>query len=340
MKEGYVSAVYDSSVLVKTQKCETLQLWGYCNTGKSPKVGVIVEIHKVERKEDRNFATLGKIREPVLLREPLLFGRYFGNTIKEAFYSKVLEKHGPDTSKISISLLFGGMVLPEWFKEVMNKLGLQHISAISGANIGLLGSIIEHTLRLRRKIMSYSILVVVGFLLLLLAGLLPPLVRAVVAVVLSTYFFIIGRNIGPLEYVTLPGIIGMILIPELSTSKSFYLALGAIFGLVVLFPQIESHVMSLIKKKDIKLHPYLINFIKIFLLQLSVAICIQPLLFLFFEATSLQGIISSIIFEPVFYVVLLLGYSSFLFSHLFPDTAILMFLPVKLIFALLKICFT
>lgn len=340
INEGYISAVYDSSVLIKAPKCETFQLWGYCNTGKCPRIGTIVAVHKIESKDNRNFAVLGKIREPVLLREPLVFGRYFGNSIKEEFYSKVLEKYGADFSKISISLLFGGVSLPKWFKEVMEKLGLQHISAISGANIGLLASIIENTLRFHRKVISYSILIIIGLMLLFVAGFLPPLIRAVIAIVLTAYLFIIGRNIGSFEYVTLPGILGMILFPELSNSISFLLALGAIFGLAVVYPQLESYVLLFIKRKEIKLQQFVIKIIKILLVQLGVAMCIQPLLYLFFKTTSPQGIVSSIILEPVFHVILTLGYTSFLLSHLFPDISTLMFLPVKLVIVMLKICFT
>ena len=222
----------------------------------------------------------------------------------------------------------------------MEKLGLQHISAISGANIGLLASIIENTLRFHRKVMSYSILIIIGLMLLFVAGFLPPLIRAVIAIVLTAYLFIIGRNIGSFEYVTLPGILGMILFPELNNSISFLLALGAIFGLAVVYPQLESYVLLFIKRKEIKLQQFVIKIIKILLVQLSVAMCIQPLLYLFFKTTSPQGIVSSIILEPVFHVILTLGYTSFLLSHLFSDIATLMFLPVKLILVILKTCFT
>lgn len=336
----FVASVYTSGIEVKPIGCSSkLRAFAYCNEGKCPRIGVLATLQKVQARENSLSVSVSNLKVPEWNSEPWMFARYVGNSLKEEYYSLILESEGPDTANIMVSLLFGGTALPEWFKKGMEALGLQHITAISGANIALLMSFMEGVLRKLHKVLINSIMIIVSLALLTITGPLPPLLRAFFTIIIVSIFTLWGRKVEGLSYVTLPALLGIFFFPELSESKSYFLAVAAIFGVMVIAPSIERKFVKHIKRVFPRISKKFIDFCRVIILQLGVAISIQPLLWFYFGRNSPIGIVSSIILDSTFTVLLTVGYIAFIASSTFSEVTRLSFPAVKLILTVIKIMF-
>jgi competence protein ComEC len=131
--------------------------------------------------------------------------------------------------------------LPQATKDDLQRVGLTHIIAVSGANLTIILQAVRRMLGKRSKRISTFLTLALMGVFLLLAGASAPIVRAAMVSMLSMWAAYYGRNFKPLNLITLAAVITAWANPVyLWSDLSWYLSFLAFFGIMILAPLIQA----------------------------------------------------------------------------------------------------
>jgi len=205
----------------------------------------------------------------------------------------------------SLLLVFGGSLseFGQETKEVIVSSGLAHVVAASGMNVAFV-LVIAGIWRSQHRVaqLLLSSMLVIGYA--VLAGGEPPVVRAALgAILLVAGCHIWLRSGRPLRLLIASAALQLFISPQLITSVSFQLSYAASFGILALFPLVNSYRSSRqfaklhLKRSENKILITTVNaYIKTTLL---ITVCcwvmVAPILAYSFDTVTLTTIISGLL---------------------------------------------
>ena len=227
------------------------------------------------------------------------------------------------------AMLFGGYegIKPE-LVEAFTATGIVHILSVSGSHITLLAAVMAWLgalLRLRPVVTAVFVTVVV-VLYCVLAGCVPPAVRAGAMGLLAFFALALERENDARRLLALVGMALLFFEPLLAFDVSFQLSFAATAGLLYLAPPFCERLSSL---------RFLPRFAALSLaVTLGAQLATLPLLAWYFHRLSLSSLIANIIVVPVVELVIVAGLFAGLASFVLPFLAKIVFLADSLLLGL------
>ena len=231
------------------------------------------------------------------------------------------------------AMLFGGYegIKPE-LVEAFTATGIVHILSVSGSHITLLAAVMAWLgalLRLRPVVTAVFVTVVV-VLYCVLAGCVPPAVRAGAMGLLAFFALALERENDARRLLALVGMALLFFEPLLAFDVSFQLSFAATAGLLYLAPPFAERLSAL---------RFLPRFVVLSLaVTLGAQLATLPLLAWYFHRLSLSSLIANIIVVPVVELVIVAGLFAGLASFVLPFLAKLVFLADSLLLGLVYEC--
>lgn len=139
------------------------------------------------------------------------------------------------------SLLFGyDKNLDNENKENFNQLGISHLLAVSGFNIGIVFYFIKYIFKNASAKLRDIISLLMCFIYTFLSGFQPSILRAFLLIVLITIAKIIRRTIDLITMLTIVGYIMLIINSSYIYNAGFILSFSATYGIIILKNKIKS----------------------------------------------------------------------------------------------------
>ena len=215
------------------------------------------------------------------------------------------------------AMLFGGYegIRPE-LTEAFTTTGIVHILSVSGSHITLLAvtlAFIGRKLRLKEKVMALLVVAAVtGYC--MLAGGVPPAVRAGIMGVLVFFGQTAGREREGRRLLTLTGMAMLIISPLLFFDISFRLSFAATAGLLYLAPPI--------RKRLSRLPDFAATGLAV---TIAAQLAVLPVLAWYFNSLSLSSLIANLVVVPVVELMIIIGLAAGAAGFLLPFMARLLF---------------
>lgn len=231
------------------------------------------------------------------------------------------------------AMLFGGYegIKPE-LVEAFTATGIVHILSVSGSHITLLAAVMAWLgalLRLRPVVTAVFVAVVV-VLYCVLAGCVPPAVRAGAMGLLAFFALALERESDARRLLALVGMGLLFFEPLMAFDVSFQLSFAATAGLLYLAPPFCEQLSRL---------RFLPRFAAMSLaVTLGAQLATLPLLAWYFHRLSLSSLIANIVVVPVVEIVIVAGLFAGLASFVLPFLAKLVFLADSLLLGLVYEC--
>jgi competence protein ComEC len=197
------------------------------------------------------------------------------------------------------------------------KSGMSHLLVASGAQVSLsifplilLADYVNMSMRARKLI--YTIAATLLFLLLLIVGLEPSILRAVT----SCYMFLLARTINrkcqSLNIIYATALLWLWINPSLIRNIGFQLSYSASWGLIYIYPRLRLLLIPDIASKPANLKRKITRRIYIFsieiiLLMLAAQGAVMPVLSHHFHRLSFSGFIANIIAIPLSGLIMYMG---------------------------------
>jgi len=241
----------------------------------------------------------------------------------QPFKARLIEAMGTGLTE-SQKELIGGIVLgrgsgvtdikswPHFLKS-----GMSHLLVASGAQVSLsifpLILLADHVnMSIRARKLIYTIAATLLFLLLLIVGLEPSILRAVT----SCYMFLLARTINrkcqSLNIIYATALLWLWINPSLIRNIGFQLSYSASWGLIYIYPRLRLLLMPGIAskpenlKRKITRRIYIFS-IEIILLMLAAQGAVMPVLSHHFHRFSFSGFIANIIAIPLSGLIMYMG---------------------------------
>lgn len=234
---------------------------------------------------------------------------------------------GEDISGLLVEMLFGGRFMTDKVEKIMGKVGLLHITAISGANIAILLSITENLLKKKAKSIKLIINIILLIFLFFLVGPTPPTNRAIIMWGVSQLLSRLGLGADIRKIFVSTVIIMLLIDPFLVKSVSMQFTCGAVFGLVYLVPVLN----SLTKRIHFPLKEQLVS-------SIAVNIIIYPIQVITFKNYSIAGLFTTIITSGLVEIIAVIGYPLAIFAMILKFSVVLIAIPALLVGVLLVFC--
>ena len=231
------------------------------------------------------------------------------------------------------SMLFGGYegIKPE-LVEAFTATGIVHILSVSGSHITLLAAVMAWLgtlLRLRPVVTAVFVTVVVAIYC-VLAGCVPPAVRAGAMGLLAFFALALERESDARRLLALVGMALLFFEPLLAFDVSFQLSFAATAGLLYLAPPFAERLSTL---------RFLPRFVVLSLaVTLGAQLATLPLLAWYFHRLSLSSLIANILVVPVVELVIVVGLFAGLASFVLPFLAKAVFLADSLLLGVVYEC--
>jgi competence protein ComEC len=204
------------------------------------------------------------------------------------------------------------------FKEQMQKVGLSHLTAVSGANFVLVASFLLWLLQFLVKRLKHRLIVVllVLFLFIFLVRPTPSVLRAAVMTLVVLIARFRGENSRGIASLGAAITLLILLDPFQAIDPGFALSVLATSGILLLSPIIESRLENLFKLK------WLIESIAI---PVSATILCLPVILLLSKEFSLATIPANILVAPVIAPITVLGFLSAVITPFIPIIGLMLF---------------
>jgi competence protein ComEC len=180
--------------------------------------------------------------------------------------------------------------------------GLSHILVVSGFNVAIVAALVYYLLRLigiirLRWRISISMIVVAFYGLII--GLEPSVLRALASVELVFLALLLERKPDAGNITAAVASIALLIEPSQLFDPSFQLTYGAVFSLVLIYPNLSYLVISeQWRKKNAWSQKIIRGSVDIFLTSLSVTIGLLPFMILHFHHVTITAVFSNIIGIP------------------------------------------
>jgi competence protein ComEC len=211
--------------------------------------------------------------------------------------------------------VLGASDIPSEFKAELTKTGTIHVVVVSGQNLMIVAGVFMAFSRYigRRKSLVLSVFAI--FLYALLAGFQPPVVRAMIMVLVATLALFAGRQVSVLLAIFLAAVLIVIFSPSSLFTISFQLTFAATLGIVTL---------GQVLQKKFRRIPFLGENAAI---ALSSFVFTAPVILYYFGRISLLAPIANILVAEAVFPIMILGF--------FLSVTSIVFSPLAALFALI-----
>lgn len=230
----------------------------------------------------------------------VVYGNIF--KIKNKFESVInLSIPEPNASFVNGILLGSRQNIPDDLREAFNKTGTTHILAISGYNIMIISEAVLLGLIwfFRRRVAFWiSVVIIVAFV--ILTGASSSVVRAAIMGLLLSFAQGYGRLYDQKNSIILAGAAMIWINPMILVfDVGFQLSFAAVFGLVYLYPFIESKLYKI---------PSALGFKELILMTFSAQMVVLPLALYYFGNFSLLSLPTNVLILPMLPYSMLSGF--------------------------------
>ena len=215
-------------------------------------------------------------------------------------------------------------------REEYSVSGLAHILAVSGLHIGFLVSLISLVLKLCKvkKLQSLIITSIILILYNVFIGGAVSAIRATIMTLALLYARCIGARSDSLNNLSLAVTVILTFLPQSIFDAGFLMSVGAVFGVVVIYPSIYKIVTKKLNSRLLK------GFVSVLLISLSAQIGITPTSISTFNTVSPYSVLANVIVIPILGVAYVYLLVATLVSVCIPAFSIILY-PVKLFFMLI-----
>jgi ComEC/Rec2-related protein len=335
---GYVTHNFDRGVIITgtaTQGTVTCysKLLVYCTEKSCPQkyVFVTAEIKKRLPEEHVSFSQLLFTGTIVTEDIPgfdnfLQFVMFHMQKLKNETVNKLSLVAPHNIASLYVSILVGGTEISDQDKNDLKDAGLLHLAAISGANISVVISLLEDTIKkLSRRIKELLSVTSVGVFV-LFVGVQAPVLRAGFTSLIRIIFLRFGYKISERDAFWIANILLVIFFPEFIWSLSYHLTFVAVFVLIYIVPLVHSKIDKIISKQQKKSTK--IKFLKVVLTGVIVQTAVNMVLFMMFHEMGWKGYFMTILTEPFFEAFMIIGYLTFPLLVILPKELIVIIVPI------------
>lgn len=278
--------------------------------------------------------------------------------IKVDMREKLCSNLSKETVGIALGILIGDKTkISDDTEEDFRKGGLMHILAISGMHVSYIIIGISSLFgKAKNKIIKIiSILLMIFFM--ILTGMTPSIMRAVIMAVISVLAKIMHRKSDIYTNLSISTFIILAINPYYILDIGFELSFMATIGIIFLHPRLLKILKKILKikeenktekylKKKVKtlkeklkelIKKFLITIIEGFSISVSANILIMPILISNFNTLSLTFWISNILVSPFIGPIIFLGYISYFISFASITLSKIILIPLENIINLLII---
>lgn len=241
---------------------------------------------------------LGKINSFQKISQPNIFYKFSNALIDRAkkFYRENLDER--NGSLMSSIVLADRSLMEESEKDRFNTLGMGHILAVSGLHIGVLVLFLEGIIKGITKNKKLTDILVTGLIFFYIVTIGMPIsaLRAFLFYLLYKANIYLKKDLDLKKIYFLSLSIILFINPMAIYSISLLMSYGAIFGLVFVYPALDSRIAGsgLVKKS--------------FVGTSSVIISLFPLINYYFDGFSLLVFIANLLIVPIYSVIITLGF--------------------------------
>ncbi|UCG91243.1 MAG: ComEC/Rec2 family competence protein [candidate division WOR-3 bacterium] len=197
---------------------------------------------------------------------------------------------------VASGLILGGSSrIGEELREIFARAGIIHILAVSGLHVGFVCFFIGLILvfvpvspKIKFAIMMLALLLYAG-----ITGFRPSVCRASAMAFLFGLAIILQRNVSPLHVLNLTAIMFLLGNPLLLFDVGAQLSFAAVYGILFLYPRIDTLVIKKIKKRLPQ------KILMLMALSFSAQIFVSPLLIYYFHRLPTLAVISNVIIVPL-----------------------------------------
>lgn len=163
--------------------------------------------------------------------------------IRQALNERLVHVMGEEAGSYAATMLLGSRdLIPQEDRDAFAHLGIAHILSVSGFHVGVLTGMLGWLLRKmqvsRRARFAVSVVVLAVYC--LLTGLNPPVIRAALLLLLFEFGALKHRQRSSIHLLCVSFMAQLVVSPVQLTSVSFQLTYGAMLGLTVVTPWLQS----------------------------------------------------------------------------------------------------
>lgn len=241
---------------------------------------------------------IGKVKSFKKLSEPNKFykiSNFFLDRAKKIYFENLEDRNGNLMSSIALA---DRSFIDQVDKDRFNTLGMSHILAVSGLHIGVLAVFLEFIFKKMRLSKRLSDIFVTSIILFYIVTIGIPIsaLRAFLFFILYKGNIYLKKDLDVKKIYFLSLSIILFINPMAIYSISLILSYGAIFGLVFVYPALNSRLAGsgLVKKS--------------FVGTTSVIISLFPIINYYFDGFSLLVYLSNLIIVPIYSVIITLAF--------------------------------
>lgn len=241
---------------------------------------------------------IGKVKSFKKISEPNKFykiSNFFLDRAKKIYFENLEDRNGNLISSIALA---DRSFIDQVDKDRFNTLGISHILAVSGLHIGVLAVFLEFIFKRMRLSKRLSDIFVTSIILFYIVTIGIPIsaLRAFLFFILYKGNIYLKKDLDVKKIYFLSLSIILFINPMAIYSISLILSYGAIFGLVFVYPVINSRLAGsgLVKKSLVG--------------TTSVIISLFPIINYYFDGFSLLVYLSNLIIVPIYSVIITLGF--------------------------------
>ena len=269
---------------------------------------ILVKVRLVKSKEQK-VAALGIATGDIsIITQPRKLFRYTG-LIRQEFRNLAADS---EAGRLIPGLVLGDTSLQSpVFIEQMRKVGLSHLTAVSGANFALVAAFLFWFLQFVFKSIKQRlwIIVIILFLFIFLVRPTPSVLRAAVmsaVILLSKYF---GERSFGITSLAAAITLLILLDPIQSSDPGFALSVLATAGILILSPSLSSKLVGVVKNKLLA---------ESIAIPLSATIFCLPVIVLISSQLAIVSVPANILVAPVIAPITILGFIAAVFAPFIP----------------------
>lgn len=243
-------------------------------------------------------------------------------------YKKSMEKVMPKEDAAAIfAMLFGGYAgLQSELVEAFTITGIVHILSVSGSHVSMLAAFVAwlgKILRISKTLLTLLIFVIIAFYA-MLAGFVPPALRAAVMGCLVFFGMALEREVDSKRILNLVALCFLIYNPLLVFHISFQLSFVATTGIIYLMPKLTRYFNSLGFSYGIASN---------FALTVSAQLLTIPIIAYYFHRFSVSSLLANLLIVPMVEFIIIFALLAGIVAYILPFLGGVIFFLNSLILA-------
>ncbi|MEO0216341.1 MAG: ComEC/Rec2 family competence protein [candidate division WOR-3 bacterium] len=221
-----------------------------------------------------------------------------------SYIDSLLKKNLPPVHyRIGMGLVLGGSSrVGKELQDVFARAGVLHILAVSGLHVGFVITFLGLLflfLPLPRIVKFFLIII----LLLFYAGITgfrPSVLRAVIMAFFFGLALTFERNVNPIHILNITALFLLLYDPQLLFDPGAQLSFAAVYGILYLYPRLESSILQKIKPRFLK------TLLAMIAVSFSAQVFVSPLLIYHFNRCQTLSVFSNVLVVPLSSVIIYL----------------------------------